>query len=190
MAGRQVERPTPPPTRTSGSSNRINSSGLILDYGNPIVIQVLRRLVAFGHWGLCKFGCVCIVSPCKPHCLSIDFQSMQSPESISLYRVHPLCATSLPDSYHPGNRVVKRGAWMVTGCVLNLTATGLWRPMQCGEGYRTHRHLLHINAQNQRKDEDNYTILKNLENLKKRPIITSVLMTKNSHLHSQVPSPV
>ncbi|PWI64340.1 hypothetical protein PCL_11255 [Purpureocillium lilacinum] len=47
---------------------------------------------------------------------------------------------------------------------------GLWRPMQCGEGYRTHRHLLHINAQNQRKDEDNYTILKNLEDLKKRPI--------------------
>ena len=72
----------------------------------------------------------------------------------------------------------------------NLTATGLWRPMQCGEGYRTHRHLLHINAQNQRKDEDNYTILKNLEDLKKRPIITSVLMTKHSHLLSQVPSPV
>lgn len=54
--------------------------------------------VGFGDHNVCKFGCVFIVCLCEPHCLSMYFQLMQSPESISLYRVHPLCATSLPDT--------------------------------------------------------------------------------------------
>ena len=53
--------------------------------------------VGIGDHNVCKFGCVLIVCLCEPQFLSMYFQSMQSPESISLYRVHPLCATSLPD---------------------------------------------------------------------------------------------
>ncbi|OAQ60850.1 hypothetical protein VFPBJ_11511 [Purpureocillium lilacinum] len=52
VAGAQGRASTPPPIRTSGSSNRINSSGLIVYYGNPIVIRVLRRLLNT-HTAIC-----------------------------------------------------------------------------------------------------------------------------------------
>lgn len=83
-----------------------------------------------------------------------------------------------------------RSAWMLFARAPSLATRGVVEANAGGGGYRTHRHLMPVDAQNQRKTEDDCTILKILKHLKRRPITTLVLMTKHSQLPSQLPSQV